>query len=392
MKKRYVVDTNVLLDNYESITILRNGEENEIFIPLQVILELDNLKKEPRLSYIVSKVVDEIIKNREFINIVFTEEDKKSFLYNRNNDINILNEAKTIENGILVTNDKILRLLCSVFEIPCEKFLESIPFKTESEEYTGFTKEGEDIIKNSFRWEEGIPVFYNNKLEPTKIRFDMTPWKITPKSVYQNLAMYLMMNENINLVSIQGKSGFGKTHASLSCAFDQVLQKKKYSKIYFIKPFIEIGAGMGFLPGTLSEKMEPYVSYLRKLIMKLHEIRACNRIFANDKFELDPNVFEILNIGYIRGMNIDDAFVIIDECQNISRTEIRSILTRMGDNVKCVMLGDVNQVDNRFLNNQNNAMNWCLKHFKNEEGYAHIVMNGNKSRGNICDLVLKTGL
>lgn len=392
MRKKYILDTNVLLDNVDSINILRNGLENEIYIPFQVILELDNLKKDPKLSYIVSRVVDEIIKHREYINVIFDEKDKKTTLYNKNNDINILEEAKTVNNGVMVSNDKILSLICSVFNIPCETFKESIPFKTESEEFTGFNTEDEHTIINSFRWENGTPVFYDNKLYPTKVTFNCKPWKTEPRSVYQNLAMFLLLNNDIKIISIQGKAGYGKTHISLACAFDQVLQKKLYSKIYFIKPMIEIGNSIGYLPGTLKEKMEPYVSYLRKLVLKLHQIRPCNKIFKEGTSDFNTDVFELLHIGYIRGMNIDDSFVIIDECQNISRTEIRSLLTRMGNNVKCVLLGDVNQVDNRYLSSMNNSMNWCLKHFKGDDIYAHIVLEGKKSRGDICDLVIKTGL
>jgi PhoH-like ATPase len=156
-----------------------------------------------------------------------------------------------------------------------------------------------------------------------------------------------------------------------------------------------VGAKLGFLPGDVSEKIAPYIQYVLHLLEKLHAIRPANKIFGNNNGEavrLNPKKIEILPLGFVRGMNIENAFVIIDETQNLSRYEVRTLLSRMGEQVKCVCIGDTRQVDNPHLNESNNGLNWIVKKCKGLPGYAHIVLKGDKSRGPITDMVIKSRL
>ena len=158
---------------------------------------------------------------------------------------------------------------------------------------------------------------------------------------------------------------------------------------------IEIGQKLGYLPGRIEEKMEPYTRYITDLMIKLHKLRAANKIFVDrESFppQFNSKIFEILPLAYIRGMNIENAVVIIDEMQNMSRTECRALLSRLGEGVKCICLGDIHQVDNPYLNQENNGLNWIVRKFKGSSIYSHIVLKGDKSRGPITDLVINTGL
>jgi PhoH-like ATPase len=124
-------------------------------------------------------------------------------------------------------------------------------------------------------------------------------------------------------------------------------------------------------------------------------MRRANRIFLNPddpQSPLNPARFELLPLTYIRGMNIENAIVIIDEIQNMSRSECRALLSRMGEGVKCFCLGDTRQVDHPYLNAENNGLNWIVNKFKGNRGYAHLVLKGDKSRGPITDMVIKSGL
>ena len=116
----------------------------------------------------------------------------------------------------------------------------------------------------------------------------------------------------------------------------------KYRKVYIIRPTTILGEELGFLPGDLEEKVDPYFRPIRDLLVKLHEIRPCNRIFVDGdpKKGFDKDYLEFLPITYLRGMNIEDAVVIIDEAQNLSRLEIRTVLSRMGENVRVFLTGD----------------------------------------------------
>jgi len=130
-------------------------------------------------------------------------------------------------------------------------------------------------------------------------------------------------------------------------------------------------------------------------MLKLHQQRPINKLIRevdSSPPRFNPKIFEVLPLAYIRGLNIENAVVIIDEMQNLSRAECRSLLSRMGEGVKCICLGDIHQVDNPYLNQENNGLNWVVKKFKGSSIYSHIVLKGDKSRGPITDLVINSGL
>ncbi|GMU92904.1 MAG: ATP-binding protein [Candidatus Hydrogenedentota bacterium] len=394
MKKSYVLDTNALLEDPNCIRILRNGQENTVGIPFHVILELNKLKKEPRVKHLVSKAIDSIHENLDMIRIIKGESEEDGAAPNV--DLQILKEIKHagMDDPILVTNDRILQLLAEFNGVRSQEYKSSHPYESESQQYTGFVEEGGERAPNCFMWNEGRPVFYGPD-GPKVIEYEHEVWKVRPRSVYQNLAFELLLHEKIDLVSLQSEAGYGKTYLALAAALYQVLEAKRFSKIFVLKPLIEIGSKMGYLPGDVAEKMEPYVRYLFNLTSKLHAIRPANKIYQDPKDgagKFDPSKFEILPLAFIRGMTIEDAVVIVDETQNLSRSEIRALLTRMGENVKCYCLGDTRQVDNPYLNESNNALNWIVRMMKGSPNYAHLVLKGHRSRGPICDAVLKAGL
>ncbi|TVM16261.1 phosphate starvation-inducible protein PhoH [Oceanidesulfovibrio indonesiensis] len=394
-KKNYVLDTNVLIENPQAIVNLKNGNENNIFIPYHVLIELNQLKTNQRIRHIVAKVVDVLLEHRDSIQFIqndasisrFTEEIVDNY---------ILKEIKStsIEDPILVTNDRILQLQAGLAHIKSEEFRDSKPFESESQLYTGFMPEGEAPLTNSFTWVDGKPVFHGaNSAEC--INYTVSMWNVKPRSVYQNLALMLMQNPTIDIVSMQSEAGFGKTFLALATSLYLVLEKRLYEKIYIVKPTIELGSKLGYLPGDIKEKMEPYVKYIHDLLLKLHEQRPANKLFLNpndDLLRYNTKKFEILPLNYIRGMNIENAVVIVDETQNLSRNEVRALLTRMGEGVKCFCLGDTSQVDNPYLSESNNGLNWIVRKFKGFSNYAHIVLKGDRSRGPITDLVLKSKL
>jgi len=393
--KNYILDTNVLIENPQSIDILRNGSENNVYVPYHVLMELNKLKSEPRLAHIVSSIVDNLMKNREHIKFITKNGLSTSFTDIADN--HILSEIKSnpeIQDPILVTNDKIFQLQASMLNIHSEEFRHSRPFESASQQYTGFAEEGEKPVPNSFTWENGKPVFHGCH-GPKIINYTLDVWKINPRSIYQNLALELIQNQDIDLVTIQSEAGFGKTFLALASALELVLCKKTFSKIHIIKPTHEIGPKLGYLPGDISEKIAPYIKYIFTLLEKLHEIRKANKIFLDPgetNFKLNPKKIEILPLGFVRGMTIENSFVIIDETQNLSRYEIRSVLSRMGEGVKCVCLGDTRQIDNPHLNESNNGLNWIVKKMKGLSNYAHLVLKGDKSRGPITDMVIKSRL
>lgn len=403
-RKQYVVDTNILIENPKSILALKNGEDNDVLIPFHVLMELDKLKTNPQLRHIVTQVIELLMENRDRVR--FLPEVPDSPLLDEHADSHILREvtreiARRSEAGnteepepVLVTNDRILQLRAHVAGVKSEELRDSRPFESESQLYTGFVEEHEPRVPNCFVWRDGRPIFFGPEGEKP-IGYSHEIWGVRPRNVYQNLAMELMTQDGVDLISVQSEAGYGKTFLALAAALYLTLEKRRFEKIYLVKPTIEIGVKLGYLPGDIEEKLEPYMKYVRELALKLHSMRPANKLFLNpgdDGSRFNPKKMEILPLNYIRGMNIENAIVIIDETQNLSRAEVRALLTRMGEGVKCLCLGDTSQVDNPHLNAANNGLNWIVKKFKGFANYAHIVLRGEKSRGPITDMVLKSRL
>lgn len=392
-KKSYIIDSSAIIEDPKCIEILRNGVENDIFIPNEVIEELDK-KKKSNISHIIRRVINELNTHKDFINILSTT--KKS---EHDNQI-LLEIVENLDNipkpVIFVTNDKMLSFKAYKLGIQTEEFKSSIPYKSESEKYTGFIdiEKGENIIQNCFYWKEG-KLCYNKQGTEKLINYDNNIWNVTPNTPYQNAALELILDSNIDLVSIQAPFGMGKNMITQAASLYLTFEKKLYDKIFVIRPIVESGKEIGFLPGDIEEKIDPYFKPIKDLYIKLHKKRAANKLFLSpeDPYRgFNPNKIEFLPINFLRGSTISDAFVIIDEAANFSRNEMRLILGRMGENVKCVILGDVLQIDNQFLNQENNALSWVVKLLNNSKNYGHIVLKGKTSRGPIASLILDKGL
>jgi PhoH-like ATPase len=394
-QKNYIIDTNVLLEDPNSLVKLRNGNENHVFIPYHVLLELNKIKKDPKLRHIVARVIEYLIANPDAFKILHSNSVADPYVNLVDNFILDEIQSSGLDKPILVTNDKIFQLQARLRGITSEIYKESVPFKSEAEYFTGFVADRAQAVANAFMWnDQGKPVFFGPDGEKV-IDYQHKVWKVAPRNVFQNLAMELMTHPGIDIVSVQSEAGYGKSYLALAAALYLVLERKAHHKIYVIKPTIEIGQKLGYLPGRIEEKMEPYTRYIADLLAKLHRMRPANKVFVDADAcppQFNSKIFEILPLAYIRGMNIDNAVVIIDEMQNMARSECRALLSRMGEGVKCFCLGDTRQVDNPYLNQENNGLNWVVKKFKGSRIYAHIVLKGDKSRGPITDLVISTGL
>ncbi len=400
MDKRYILDTSVILDNPDCISILRNGIENEIIIPYSVIRELDKLKRKPDLAHVVSEIGTMLEGDERIVYIKHedalggTQEEGDERIFAEIKDFIERMAPSDRNRTIVVSNDKFFRIRLRIEGVQVQEFKFSHPIFTESQIYTGFVDQSETPLANSFSWVDGRPFFHGR--EPRPIDHENTPWGISPRNIYQNLAMELMLEPEIDIVSVQSQAGYGKTYLALACALEMVLSKpKRFDKLYIVKPNIEIGEKLGFLPGEIEDKLEPYFKPIEDLLFKLHEQRPANRVFedqGNGSIRLNPQKCEILPLNFVRGMNLENCVVVIDEAQNLTRIQARTLLTRMGHGVKCFVLGDTDQVDHPYLNRYNNGLNWIVKQFKGHRNYGHIVLKGAKSRGPITDLVLASGL
>lgn len=398
MQKNYVVDTNVLIDNPNALSILRNGDENNVYIPNHVLFELDHLKKDSKRGSAASIAIKKIEKNKNWLN--FIDNIASQSLYTENVDQKILEEIQYDEllskEGILVTSDRLLRIQAEHKNIQTNDFLDSLPFLTDSEQYTGFFDYINDKpVNNCFTWIEGKPYLYENN-DFKCITYEHEVWDVKPKNIYQNLAFELLLNNILDIVTIQSQAGLGKTFLALAAAFKLVFEQKEnqFKKIVITKTSDEFDESLGYLPGNLDEKFNPSIRPVIDLIYKLHEIRPANRLFK-DSADLnkgfDPKRLEVLPLNYIQGMNIENSILIIDEAQNLSRRQMRGIATRCSENTRMFAIGDTRQVISN-QNEYNNGLNWLVKLCQGQSNYGHIVLKGKYSRGPVTDLILKVGL
>lgn len=392
MSKIYFVDTNVLIDNPDAVNILSDNKQNRVVIHERVIGELDKLKKDPKLNHIVAQVVANLLEQTDLFEVCKWADD-----YEKVDDsiiFAITHQERDHTDCILITSDKILKLKAIKNNVLCEELKRSNPFTdTSNGDFSGIVEPGGDLISNCFYWDDS-KFYFNRKESPKIVDLKQTVWGVEGRDIYQNAFFELGLEKDIDIFTVQGPAGTGKTFLSLALAFYHVFEKKSHSKVYITKAMYEIGQKMGFLPGDISEKLQPYMEYLDSLIEKLTTgTRKINKLYSDiEKQTYNTKKFQILPINYIRGRDLEDCFVIIDEVQNLSRDEVRTLLSRMGKNVKCICIGDKTQIDNPYLNSHNNGLNWILRKFKGQPNYAHLTINSDRYRGPICELVVKTQL
>ena len=203
-------------------------------------------------------------------------------------------------------------------------------------------------------------------------------WGIKPRNKEQSFAYELLFDENIPLVSLIGKAGSGKTLMAISAGFEQVLGLKepKYKKLVVSRPVQPLGKDIGFLPGTMEEKMLPWLKPIQDNIRHL---------MGDDRTMLEAYVekgkIEVEALTYIRGRSISNAFVIIDEAQNLTAHEVKTIITRIGENTKVVLTGDIEQIDNVYTNETSNGLTYAVEKFKESELAGHITFRkGERSK------------
>jgi PhoH-like ATPase len=204
-------------------------------------------------------------------------------------------------------------------------------------------------------------------------------WGLSAKNKEQKYAMDLLFDTNIHLLSLTGQAGTGKTLIAAACGLEQVLHSTKsqggYDKLIITRPVQPMGRDIGFLPGTLEEKMMPWIAPLRDNLEYLF----------GDKMALDmqmeQGIIEIEAMTYIRGRSISNAFMIVDEAQNLTAHELKTIITRVGHGTKLVLTGDVQQIDNSYVDAVSNGLTHAVEKFKEHDLSGHVTLyKGERSK------------
>jgi len=437
MKKSiYVLDTSVFLTNANSV---HSYGTNDIVVPMKVLEEIDKHKKRQDSVGSNARTIIRIFDDLRAIGSLYDGvqiQEGKGILTVRPSAIDIqaylpddlspdVPDNRIIATAMqerekhpdfditLVSRDVNMRVICDSLGLPTEDYNPDQVLESGEEVYTGFTEyevddetidlfySGEEIDfteeqLNTFNPNQFVMLKSNiNESRTALTRFTgphqplrkiikhQTSYGITPRNKEQNFAMDLLFDKSIPVVSLIGSAGTGKTLCALSAGLEQVLGTEEYTRLIVSRPIQPLGKEIGFLPGTMEEKMAPWLSPIQDNLQFL---------MGNDKLMLqeylDRGIIEMEAITYIRGRSISKAFIIIDEAQNLTRHELKTIITRVGEDSKLILTGDIEQIDNVYVDETSNGLTYAVEKFKEHSLAGHVTFKKGE-RSAIATLAAK---
>ena len=234
------------------------------------------------------------------------------------------------------------------------------------------------LISNSNDKKTALAKFVNYNTPLRKIvKSNQSFWNTNPRNKEQQFAFDLLMDPKIPVVSLVGKAGSGKTLLALASGLEQTFgQNSTYRKIVVTKPVEPVGKDIGFLPGSMEEKMMPWLAPIQDNLQFL---------MGDDKATLEMYIekgqIEVEAMTFIRGRSISNAFIVIDEVQNMTQHEIKTVLTRVGEGTKIVLTGDIEQIDNVYIDATNNGLSYVVERLKEEQITGHVtLLKGERSK------------
>jgi len=433
LNKTYVLDTSALLTDSRA---LLSYEENDIIIPLKVLEEIDNHKKRfdgvGLNSRLTIRYLDEI-RSKGNLNDGVRLEEGKGMLYVKGYDPEnipngldpkdadnqiiataITEKAKTGNDVVVVSRDINMRVKCDSIGLESEDFTTDQVVQDTSELYDGLITHavddqiidqyynGEDIfldkedvplspnqftmlVSNQNEKKSALARFkdYNNPLARVIDYQKKGVWGLRPRNKEQQFALELLMDDNIPIVTINGKAGCGKTLLAIAAGLEQTVEQGKFKKLVVSRPIMPLGKDIGFLPGELEEKMRPWLMPIQDNLEFL-----MNGQHENMEHLFDDKTISVEALTYIRGRSISKAYIIIDEAQNLTIHELKTIITRVGEDSKIVLTGDIEQIDNTYIDSITNGLSYAVEKFKAEPLAGHITLKKGE-RSKIATLAAK---
>jgi PhoH-like ATPase len=423
--KNYIIDTNVLLHDPNS---LLSFTENQVLIPIEVIEEIDRFKRESselgQNARQVSRMLDGFrgeghlsegvkLPTGGQLKIIFYKNGHGENGFNSQSvDNRILSLAASIQKAqpknptILVSKDINLRIKADALGLQAEDYENDRVFL--SDLYTGMTemtvapeKIAEFRAKSELRLENGKKLFPNeyctlldesNAKKAALTKVDATGeklipildcregvWGIKPRNREQHFAFDALLDDRIKLVTLMGKAGTGKTLLAMAAGLKRVVNDREFRRLVVARPTISMGKELGFLPGSLEEKLAPWMQPIHDALEMLSDLNmGHDHRRSGDLMRSGAIVVEALS--YIRGRSIANQFMIIDEAQNLTPLEAKTIITRVGNGTKIIFTGDPYQIDNPYVDSSSNGFNYVVSRFKGESLAAHIeLQKGERS-------------
>ncbi len=420
MKKTFILDTNVLLHDPHAI---KSFDANDVIIPLIVLEELDNLKKASselgNNARMVMRYIDSIkgVKEGDFstgvkipegpnvrIHLEIKKEKIRDFPLPLDRSSNrILLMAHLLkdrgEKIVFVSKDFVSRVKAEAMNI------EAVDYENLKVSYASMSKgiQKFEVTKREIDqfFQDGTPPlvaagFKQNdyclltsqerssavckfnigtkKLEPlVEVHKDVLG--IRPLNMEQKCAMDLLLRDDIKLVSLIGQAGTGKTLLALACGMHKVFHEGVYNRILVSRPIVPLGKDIGYLPGTKEEKLYHWMQPIYDNLEYLTELTSgVGNGDASLDFIMESKKIEMEAVTYIRGRTLPKLFMIIDEAQNMTPHEIKTVISRAGHGTKVILTGDPSQIDNPYLDKDSNGLTYAVSKFRNQKIFGHILL------------------
>ena len=424
MSKTFVLDTNVILHNPNSIL---SFADNNVVIPVEVLEELDTFKsghdEKGRNARVAIRMLDDLrqlgnpgegspMQNggtlRIPIGIEYEDEAGLGLMKNiADNRILLVayNLKRKGENVIFVSKDINARVKADAIGLKCVDFeKQKVDFKrlysgwhevkTDSETIDKFYKEKEFSTKGEEFYDNEFALLTDSKdpkhtaIARYKQEFDllmplifnkMSVMSIRPRNKEQAMAMELLLNNDIDLVTLVGPAGTGKTLLAIAAGLQKVVKDQTYEGLLVSRPVMPLGKDIGYLPGTKEEKLESWMGpifdnleYIFNVEKKDKETKGSAKSLI-EKY-IKNEIIELEAMTFMRGRSIPDRFIIIDEAQNMTPHEVKTVISRVGNGTKMVLTGDPYQIDSPYLDSSSNGLTYCVEKMKGQKAFGHMTL------------------
>ncbi len=428
-KKVFVLDTNVLLHDP---TAIFHFQEHDVVIPIVVIEEIDHFKKDQteigRNARTVSRQLDHLREKGSLslgvkmdgggtvkVDVAMHPLDLGiPSLDKHHADNHILACAQALlksrkEKVVLVTKDSNLRIKADAAGLLAEDYTTDM---VEMEElYSGTSTMDVDGAQIDQLFDKGMAPPADHRLNPNQFvtlqdkanpshtalgrfyqtdglihpikRLEQAPWGIKPRNREQQFALELLLDDSVQVVTLLGKAGTGKTLLAIAAGLVQVVDDERYHKLLVSRPVMPMGRDLGYLPGDVDEKLRPYMQpiydNLDFIVAANMDMRRRSTLTAGQLEE--GGYLSIEPLTYIRGRSIPQQYMIVDEAQNLTPHEVKTILTRAGEGTKVVFTGDPQQIDNPYVDASTNGLSFLAEHFKRQDVSGHVTLTkGERSK------------
>ena len=422
-RKNFILDTNVLLHDPNAMF---GFGDNNVIIPIYCIEEIDQFKKDlselGRNARQVSRLLDDFratnkgglsgegvpLPSGGRLRVLFTEKELPKQLQNSHAvDNRILalavdmREREPAAEAVFITMDTNLRIRADALNLTAHNYdRERVPI---DELYSGYQELDADSADIDAFYQAGeltlsnLPEIFPNEYvllrdrvnaghtalgkftadkRIVKIpRFKEGIWGIRPRNKEQTFALDLLLSDQVKLVTLVGKAGTGKTLLAIAAGLQKAAEEGVYHKLLVSRPIFPLGRDIGYLPGSIEEKLNPWMQPVYDNVEFLMGLTKADRKDGRSYHELvDMGLIEIEPLTYIRGRSIPNQYMIVDEAQNLTPHEVKTILTRAGEQTKIVLTGDPYQIDNPYVDASSNGLTYVVNRFKGQNIAGHITL------------------